>query len=104
MSWKIGMPNLGHTMEEGKVSEWLKALGQPVNKGEVIAVVESDKAFKPSRHSDIGLAVATPSGLVTAVVSEAQTKSISALHTEIGSLAASARMGRLNWPDLRSAA
>ena len=44
MSWKIGMPNLGHTMEEGKVSEWLKAVGQTVSKGEVIAVVESDKA------------------------------------------------------------
>ena len=44
MSWKIGMPNLGHTMEEGKVSEWLKAVGDRVSKGEVIAVVESDKA------------------------------------------------------------
>ena len=38
------MPNLGHTMEEGKVSEWLKRVGDPVAKGEVIAVVESDKA------------------------------------------------------------
>lgn len=44
MSWKIGMPNLGHTMEEGKLSEWLKAVGDAVKKGEVIAVVESDKA------------------------------------------------------------
>lgn len=44
MSWKIGMPNLGHTMEEGKVSEWLKAVGDPVAKGEVIVIVESDKA------------------------------------------------------------
>lgn len=44
MSWKIGMPNLGHTMEEGKVAEWLKSVGDSVRKGEVIAVVESDKA------------------------------------------------------------
>ena len=44
MSWKIGMPNLGHTMEEGKVSQWLKRVGDSVAKGEVIAVVESDKA------------------------------------------------------------
>ena len=44
MSWKIGMPNLGHTMEEGTVSEWLKAVGDPVRQGEVIAIVESDKA------------------------------------------------------------
>ena len=44
MSWKIGMPNLGHTMEEGTVSEWLKGVGDAVGKGEVIATVESDKA------------------------------------------------------------
>ena len=44
MSWKIGMPNLGHTMEEGKVSEWLKKVGDSVTEGEVVAVVESDKA------------------------------------------------------------
>ena len=44
MSWKIGMPNLGHTMEEGTVSQWLKSVGHAVRKGEVIAVVESDKA------------------------------------------------------------
>ena len=44
MSWKIGMPNLGHTMEEGKVAEWLKPLGAAVTKGETIALVESDKS------------------------------------------------------------
>jgi pyruvate dehydrogenase E2 component (dihydrolipoamide acetyltransferase) len=42
--WKIGMPNLGHTMEEGTVREWLKKEGEPVRKGDVLAVVESDKA------------------------------------------------------------
>ncbi len=44
MSWKIGMPNLGHTMEQGTVSQWLKAVGDAVRKGEIIAVVETDKA------------------------------------------------------------
>ena len=44
MTWKIGMPNLGHTMEEGKVAEWLRKVGDTVGKGDVIAVVESDKA------------------------------------------------------------
>src|SRR5690242_18437928 len=38
------MPNLGHTMEEGEVMEWLKAVGDPVAKGEVIAAIETDKA------------------------------------------------------------
>jgi uncharacterized protein (DUF2384 family) len=27
MSWKIGMPSLGHTMEEAKLVQWLKAKG-----------------------------------------------------------------------------
>jgi pyruvate dehydrogenase E2 component (dihydrolipoamide acetyltransferase) len=44
MTWKIGMPNLGHTMEEGTVSQWFKKVGDPVHKGEIIAAVESDKA------------------------------------------------------------
>ncbi|HET9977693.1 MAG TPA: thiamine pyrophosphate-dependent enzyme [Burkholderiaceae bacterium] len=44
MTWNVGMPNLGHTMDEGKVSEWLKKPGDLVRAGEVIAIVESDKA------------------------------------------------------------
>lgn len=44
MTWKIGMPNLGHTMEEGTVAEWLRKVGDVVREGEVIAAVESDKA------------------------------------------------------------
>ena len=44
MIWKIGMPNLGHTMEEGKVSQWIKSVGDRIEKGEVIAIVETDKA------------------------------------------------------------
>ncbi|MBL8702693.1 MAG: 2-oxo acid dehydrogenase subunit E2 [Alphaproteobacteria bacterium] len=43
MAMKIGMPNLGHTMESGKVVEWLKPLGARVSRGDPIAVVESDK-------------------------------------------------------------
>ena len=38
------MPNLGHTMEKGRLAEWLKPAGSPVTVGEVIATVESDKA------------------------------------------------------------
>ena len=69
MSWKIGMPNLGHTMEEGKVSEWLKQVGQTVSKGEVIAVVESDKAsFDVDCPADgVLLAIHAPAGTVVMV-------------------------------------
>jgi pyruvate dehydrogenase E2 component (dihydrolipoamide acetyltransferase) len=41
--WKIGMPNLGHTMEFGKVVSWLKRQGDTVEPGEAIAIVETDK-------------------------------------------------------------
>lgn len=43
MIWKIGMPNLGHTMEEGSISQWLVEPGTDLSKGDVIALVESDK-------------------------------------------------------------
>ncbi len=37
------MPNLGHTMEFGKVASWLKKPGDKVAAGEAIAVIETDK-------------------------------------------------------------
>jgi len=69
MSWKIGMPNLGHTMEEGKVSEWLKKVGDSVVEGEVVAVVESDKAaFDVESPADgILLSIEAVSGETVAV-------------------------------------
>lgn len=38
------MPNLGFDTQEGRLIEWLKQPGEPVAKGEPIAVIESDKA------------------------------------------------------------
>ncbi|XP_024531755.1 dihydrolipoyllysine-residue acetyltransferase component 4 of pyruvate dehydrogenase complex, chloroplastic-like [Selaginella moellendorffii] len=38
------MPKLSATMTEGKVVEWTKAEGDKVKKGDIVAVVESDKA------------------------------------------------------------
>lgn len=75
MSWKIGMPNLGHTMEEGRVSEWLKAVGDPVSKGEVIGTVESDKAsFEiESPAAGVLLAIRVPAGEVAEVGAEIAT-------------------------------
>jgi pyruvate dehydrogenase E2 component (dihydrolipoamide acetyltransferase) len=43
MAIRFGMPSLGHTMEKGKVIEWLKQEGEPVAKGEPLLVVETDK-------------------------------------------------------------
>lgn len=41
---QIDMPALSSTMKEGKVVSWLKAEGDPIEAGEAIMVVESDKA------------------------------------------------------------
>jgi pyruvate dehydrogenase E2 component (dihydrolipoamide acetyltransferase) len=39
----IAMPNLGYDMTEGKVMSWLKAVGDPVQRGEAVAEIETDK-------------------------------------------------------------
>ena len=41
---KVFMPALSSTMKEGKVVSWLKSEGDPIESGEAIMVVESDKA------------------------------------------------------------
>jgi len=41
---EIFMPALSSTMTEGKIVEWLKKLGDKVERGESVLVVESDKA------------------------------------------------------------
>ena len=40
MAITFGMPSLGHTMEKGKIIEWLKQEGEPVVKGEPLVVIE----------------------------------------------------------------
>lgn len=38
------MPSLGADMDEGVLREWLVGPGDPVHRGDVVAVVETDKA------------------------------------------------------------
>ncbi|MEQ8698003.1 MAG: biotin/lipoyl-containing protein, partial [Bauldia litoralis] len=40
----ILMPALSPTMEEGTLAKWLKKEGDPVQPGDVIAEIETDKA------------------------------------------------------------
>ena len=44
MSTPIRMPNLGAETDEARVSGWLKAVGDTVMEGEVIAEIETEKA------------------------------------------------------------
>jgi pyruvate dehydrogenase complex dihydrolipoamide acetyltransferase long form len=45
MAITFGMPSLGHTMEKGKIVEWLKREGDPIGKGEPLVVIETDKVI-----------------------------------------------------------
>ena len=41
----VQMPQLDHEMEDGVVVQWLKAAGDPVERGDVLAEIETDKAI-----------------------------------------------------------
>lgn len=40
----VKMPRLGQDMEEGMIVEWAKSVGERVEEGEILAVIETDKA------------------------------------------------------------
>ena len=54
MPTEIVMPRLGWTMEEGTLVEWLKQNGDPVQAGDIIFTVESDKAINEIESFDSG--------------------------------------------------
>ena len=43
MRVEVTMPNLGYSMEQGRVSRWLKEPGDRVERGEAVAEIETDK-------------------------------------------------------------
>jgi pyruvate dehydrogenase E1 component beta subunit len=49
------MPALSPTMTEGKIARWLKAEGQPVRAGDVLAEIETDKATMEVEAIDEGV-------------------------------------------------
>lgn len=44
MAYVVVMPRSGQTMEEGSVVEWFKQEGDPVQKGELLLSIQTDKA------------------------------------------------------------
>ena len=55
MAIEIVMPKLGWTMEEGILDEWIKQDGDEVKPGDIIFVVESDKALQEIEAFDGGI-------------------------------------------------
>ena len=54
MPIEILMPALSPTMTEGKLAKWLKAVGDNVRAGDVIAEIETDKATMEVEAADEG--------------------------------------------------
>jgi len=55
MSIKVLMPALSPTMEKGNLTRWLKAEGDMVKAGDVIAEIETDKATMEVEAADDGM-------------------------------------------------
>ena len=55
MTTQILMPALSPTMTEGKLSRWLKKVGEPVKAGDIIAEIETDKATMEVEAVDEGV-------------------------------------------------
>ncbi|MFT7586040.1 MAG: pyruvate dehydrogenase E2 component (dihydrolipoamide acetyltransferase) [Cellvibrionaceae bacterium] len=65
----IVMPKMGFDMREGELSQWLFEIGSQVNKGDIVAEIESDKATLEleSQATGILLAILAHSGDIVAV-------------------------------------
>ena len=50
----ILMPALSPTMEEGKLSKWLKNVGDQIKSGDILAEIETDKATMEIESVDEG--------------------------------------------------
>ena len=55
MAVEIIVPRLGWSMDEGVFSEWLKEDGQAVQEGDLLFVLESDKAAQEVESMDAGI-------------------------------------------------
>src|SRR5438270_2233825 len=54
MATNILMPALSPTMEQGRLSKWLKKEGDAVRSGDVLAEIETDKATMEIEAADDG--------------------------------------------------
>jgi pyruvate dehydrogenase E2 component (dihydrolipoamide acetyltransferase) len=68
----IVMPAFAPTMEKGNLIQWLKAVGDPVRSGEVLAEVETDKATMEVEASADGILsrILVPAGTQDVAVSQ----------------------------------
>ena len=53
MAFEVCMPQLGLTMEEGTVSQWIKHEGDAVKTGDVLLEITTDKLTNEVTSNDI---------------------------------------------------
>ncbi len=100
MATKVHMEALSPTMEEGQVVKWLKAEGDAVAQGDILAEIETDKATMELvargtgvlRTILVGEGVAAPVGDVIAVIAD-EGEDIAALVAGLGGGGAAAGAG-----------
>jgi pyruvate dehydrogenase E2 component (dihydrolipoamide acetyltransferase) len=73
----------------------IKAMALALQKVPDANVSWTDGGMLKHKHSDIGVAVAMPNGLITPIIRDAETKSLSAISTEMRDLAVRARDRKL---------
>ena len=71
------MPKLGLTMNEGTVSEWRKKVGDPVEKGEILLIVATDKLTFEVEAGESGI-------LSEIIVKQGESAAVSAPLARIG--------------------
>ena len=96
MAELVTMPKLGFDMAEGTLVRWVKAEGDAVAKGDVMAEIETDKAtvevesntegimFRHLAEEETALPVNAPIAIITAKGEEPSEEEISALTGETG--------------------
>lgn len=96
MAELVTMPKLGFDMAEGTLVRWVKAEGDPVAKGDVMAEIETDKAtveveshvegimFRHLAEEETALPVNSPIAIITAEGEEPTEEEIGALTGEVG--------------------
>ena len=69
MRTEVTMPNLGYDMEQGRVTAWLKSVGDHVDRGEPIAEIETDKTTIEMESLTAGtlVEIVCPAGMDAAV-------------------------------------
>jgi pyruvate dehydrogenase E2 component (dihydrolipoamide acetyltransferase) len=77
----------------------IKALALALQRVPDANVSWTDASMLKHKHSDIGVAVALPGGLITPIVRSAESKSLSAISNEMRDLAARARDRKLKPPE-----